>query len=773
MRIFRKIFPFLVLILLVVVIYWPFFFQGKIPFPGDLLIGAYYPWLDYKWGTITGVAVKNPNLSDVFSHILPLKYLVIDTIRSGQLPLWNPQSFSGSPLLANYNSAPLFFANLILFLPKYYSWALFILGQTLFAALGIFVYLKKYTLNIFIKLIAALVFSLSSLMSTWAEFGGGVWAMALLPWILFFIDRYLDRRQISSLILMSLALASLYFAGNYQIAIFGSLLVGLYLIFQIYDKTLLLKDIIPITTYIILAISLSALVLFPAYSQSLLSVRSSEVYSQAYNYGLVPLKDFIRIFAADFFGNPTTYNYRGSFVYYENSPFLGTLVLPLILPLLLKPFRNKKNLFWWAVLFFSFILALDSPLTQFIYQQHIPFLTYSSASRILFFTSLSAAILCVQALKNLIKDQKYRQLTKIFCLIFILILSICLIPLKLSGPLPDFTVSFRNSVIPIFLLISLAFILQLSFFKKLYLPIIFLLFFFDLSHYFWKFNPFINASLIFPKTPSIDFLQQQPGLFRVGRLNREILTPNTWIQYHLYSIEGYDPLSPQNYSRYFNRVNQNKYFDGINRYTELYVPDYNFLKSLNTKYLLSVNNEKTHTILTTTDSKNLKEVFTDKSVTIYENQNYLDRAYFVKNTITVNNHQELAKIIDDPKYNPLTKTVILSENKLPDSWALGKINIKSYQNNLVAIDTENSADAFLVLADTYDPGWQAYLDGQATKIYEVNGALRGVIIPKGEHNLIMKYLPKSVDLGLKVSLTSLLIMLLLSIYLFIKNKCHH
>lgn len=767
---FIRFLPYITIIVISIIIYWPLFFKNKIPFPGDLLIGAYYPWLDYKWGTITGVAVKNPNLSDVFSHILPLKYLAVDIIKSGHLPLWNTFSFSGTPLLANYNSAPLFPANIILSLPKYYSWALYIYAQTLFAALGIYLFIKKYSKNIFINITASLIFSLSALMSTWVEFGGGVWAMVTLPWILYFINRYIDHRKIISLILTSLSLSSLYFAGNYQIALFGSILIAVYLIFQYLNHRLSISTLLTIIIYLLLSVGLSAIVLIPAYFQSQLSVRSSEVYSQAYNFGLMSIQNFVRVFAADFFGNPTTYNYRGAFVYYENSPFLGTLLLPLILPLLFKPFRNKDNLFWWLILFFSLFLVLDSPLTQFIYRQHLPFLTYSSASRILFFSSLSAAVLCVYALPNLI-NRNYRRLAQFFCLILLSILAVGLIHLKFEGSPENFLISFRNSVIPVLILSFSIVLLQFNFQKKIYLPIIFLIFFVDLSHYFWKFNPFIDSSLVFPNTPALTFLQQQSAILRIARLNREILTPNTWIQYRLPSVEGYDPLSPENYSRYFNRVNQNKYFDGINRYTELYSPDYNFLSSLNVKYLIDINNEKNPNTISVSNSKNLKKIFIDKSTVIYENKNYLDRAYFVENTVTVKDHQKLAKIIDQENFNPLKKSVIISEDTLPDYWSLGKVSIDSYQDNSIRISTDNKGEGLLVVADTYDNGWHVYIDNSETRLYEVNGALRGVIVPKGSHSVKLNYWPKSVDIGLKVSFLSCLGMLLLSIYLFIKNKC--
>ncbi len=772
MKFLRRIFPFLFLLILVVIIYYPFFFQKKIPFSGDLLVGAYYPWLDYKWGTITGVPVKNPELSDLFSIGIPFKYLMVDIFKSKQLPLWNIFSFSGSPFLADYCSSVFFPGNIVLFLPKYFSWGIFIIIQTLTAGFGMLFFLKKHISNLYIRIISSLIFMLSGLMTTWAEFGGGVGAIATIPWALFFINLYIDRKRIFPLIMMSFCLVSLYFAGNYQIALYGSILIGFYLLFNIKNHSISFKNIIPICLYIILSIGISLIILLPVFSQTHLSVRSSEVYSKAYNYGLIPISNFIRLFAADFFGNPTTYNYRGAFMYYENSPFLGSLTLPLILPLFFKSFRKKKNIFWLITLFLSLLLILDSPLTQLIYRQNLPFLTFSSASRMLFITSLSVAILSSSAL-SLLKDKKYQRHIKIFCFIFIFIIILSLINLKINDTPQNFTVSLRNSIIPLTLLLIPIILFRFSFLKKIYLPIFLLLFFLDFSHYFWKFNPFVDSSFIFPVTPAITFLQEQKGIFRIGRLNREILTPNTWMHYKLSSVEGYDPLVLENYSRFMNRVNNNKYYDGVNRYVELYTPDFNFLKSLNVKYLLSVNKDQKPSTEILKNNKDLEIAFIDKSTVIYENKNFLERAYFVKNTISAKDHTEVAKIIDDKNFNPLNDTVVLTQDHIPNNWSVGTVEIKSYQNNSLSLETTNQKDGFLVLSDTYHPGWHIYIDGSEEKLYEVNGALRGVIVPLGNHQIKMTFWPDDFALAVKISLGSLFGMVILSIYLFIKNKCHH
>jgi uncharacterized membrane protein YfhO len=62
----------------------------------------------------------------------------------------------------------------------------------------------------------------------------------------------------------------------------------------------------------------------------------------------------------------------------------------------------------------------------------------------------------------------------------------------------------------------------------------------------------------------------------------------------------------------------------------------------------------------------------------------------------------------------------------------------------------------VVLSDTWYPGWEAWVDGKPARIYEVYGALRGVVVEKGDHRIEMRFRPRSVYLGLAMTLAGLL-----------------
>ena len=72
-------------------------------------------------------------------------------------------------------------------------------------------------------------------------------------------------------------------------------------------------------------------------------------------------------------------------------------------------------------------------------------------------------------------------------------------------------------------------------------------------------------------------------------------------------------------------------------------------------------------------------------------------------------------------------------------------------NENLKIQTKTNTDSFFVLADTYYPGWHAYIDGKETKIFRANLMFRGIVLPKGDHTVEFKYIPHSFYLGVAVS----------------------
>ncbi|MGE5435677.1 MAG: YfhO family protein, partial [Syntrophothermus sp.] len=108
----------------------------------------------------------------------------------------------------------------------------------------------------------------------------------------------------------------------------------------------------------------------------------------------------------------------------------------------------------------------------------------------------------------------------------------------------------------------------------------------------------------------------------------------------------------------------------------------------------------------------------------------------------------------------------------PDSSA--RVNITNYTNDKVELSALATGNNFMFFGDTYYPkGWKAYIDGNETEIYEVNHGFRGVIIPAGNHKVILEYAPTSYYIGRTISLIINILLVLgiaIGIYLNIREK---
>ena len=81
----------------------------------------------------------------------------------------------------------------------------------------------------------------------------------------------------------------------------------------------------------------------------------------------------------------------------------------------------------------------------------------------------------------------------------------------------------------------------------------------------------------------------------------------------------------------------------------------------------------------------------------------------------------------------------------------GSAGIVEDTPNRVVVRTTSSAPGWLVLADTYYPGWRVTVNGELADILPANLAFRAVAIPAGESEVVFMYQPRSWALGVGLS----------------------
>ena len=69
----------------------------------------------------------------------------------------------------------------------------------------------------------------------------------------------------------------------------------------------------------------------------------------------------------------------------------------------------------------------------------------------------------------------------------------------------------------------------------------------------------------------------------------------------------------------------------------------------------------------------------------------------------------------------------------------------------------------MVFSEQYHPGWKATVDGKPVPVWKANYAFRGIVVPAGEHTIRMHFEPWSFHLGLRISLFTVILILVLSV----------
>jgi hypothetical protein len=64
-----------------------------------------------------------------------------------------------------------------------------------------------------------------------------------------------------------------------------------------------------------------------------------------------------------------------------------------------------------------------------------------------------------------------------------------------------------------------------------------------------------------------------------------------------------------------------------------------------------------------------------------------------------------------------------------------------------------------VFPGRYSRGWRAWVDGRKAEVYEVNLFSKGVVVPSGSHEVVLRYIPGSFIWGLAISLAAALLIL--------------
>ena len=144
------------------------------------------------------------------------------------------------------------------------------------------------------------------------------------------------------------------------------------------------------------------------------------------------------------------------------------------------------------------------------------------------------------------------------------------------------------------------------------------------------------------------------------------------------------------------------------------------------------------------------EVFQGETgVKVFRVPSALPRGWVAHGTIRVDTDDELRALVRDKDFDPRHKVVFLNAEppRVDTCQGDGNVEFKRYHSNRISMKAELACEGLLVVADTFFPGWHATVDGKSTPVLETYGALRGIVVDKGVHEIEMRFRPASVYLG--------------------------
>jgi hypothetical protein len=169
-------------------------------------------------------------------------------------------------------------------------------------------------------------------------------------------------------------------------------------------------------------------------------------------------------------------------------------------------------------------------------------------------------------------------------------------------------------------------------------------------------------------------------------------------------------------------------------------------------------------------------VFNNEDSFVYENQNPLPRAFVVHDAIQVKTPEEALGYLQGRNFDP-GQTVILETDSAPVPDLLASqpslATIVEEHPQRVRIQTNLLANGYLVLLDTYYPGWVATLDGRSVPIYRANAIGRAVFVPVGEHEIVFAYKPLTFRVGVWLALGMLITLVMVVLLTRLKRRSTH
>ncbi len=696
----------------------------------------------WKIATGQGIIITNDYaVSDSANLQHPLRHFAGGELRQGRLPLWTPGVYMGYPLLAEGQAGVFYPPNLLLFglLPSLAAFNSSMLLPFVIAALGAFLLARELGAGTAGALLAGLAYALSGFFVVHAKHMPMVDAACWIPALLWLVERGLKHSD-SALLGLGAVMGAQWLAGAPQIAYYAAGITVLYFAGRAWQSRAALgaagrslrRAVLLLALALVLSLGLGAVQLLPTYELVGFSERAEGVgydFAAAFPYAPDNLKTFLY---PPVNGDPGTGDYDVSGIFWEDYAYLG--LAPLLLGLLggLALARRPgpaRLLMGLTAVTFTLALGSNTPFYRLAYYMIPGMGFFRFPQRFLAFSVLFVAVLAALTLTRI---QEWLQTR--------------------SG-------SYGNVLGGLALLLVMV----------------------DMYAYHAPWNAIVDADAWLEPPATAQAMQERAGtsLYRVYSFGvydtfraayrqaggwresrdayvaqREFLQPSRNLVYDIPAADGYVNLTPDWLTLLWGNEKQKGLMDQLLAWDgERLTARPGFIKLLglyNARFLITAYPVQDEAL-------ELVGVY-NSGAHLYENRQTMPRAFIVSGYAVVKgDFWGVLNWMRGPDFDPTTMVVLM---ETPDAPAgpvesiSATAEVVSYEAARVVVEAESDGPGWLVLSDTYYPGWEATVDGRSTPIYQANGSVRAVRLPEGKHEIVFCFRPRSFYWGALISAVS-------------------
>ena len=753
---------------------------------------------------------------DILNFHYPLRKVLIDSYASGEFPLWNPYIFLGQPLLANPNYLAFYPTNLFhLFVPFDYAFKLHFLIHPLLGGLGCYFLQRRLGLEARPAFAGSLIYQFSGPVLSFLNLYTIAPAVALLPWAGWSFLRALQANGWTDKLLfgaiLGLQIVSFEPLMFQCIALLLAGLGVLHILESVDRRKAAGRILWTGLTGAAFGLALGALQVIPTLELLPLSARIS-----GYDYSIqsrwsMHAADFLNLIVPNLFGNPYTVyrvTYWGERYHDMREPYLVSFFVGTVTVLFgclsALSARRKLKLTAFGIVLLSSLLAVGkfNPMYHWFYQ-HVPvFRLGRYPSKYFLIATLALAILAALGLEVLLSAREAsssrKRRIRAFGLGGLVVAAIFIGFWLCMEQSPEFLGGLIRANLPpglatgkdfpwiasqlmsstrsagVFLLLSSGFILASPLFtRQVLLPVLAVsIAGAELMSSNMSLTPLISAADV-GFVSEVNLYLQKSGLarpYRVVSLDslRSVSPPlqlpssnRSWAWFtYFFRMTGqpmYGIMNGIQYSfdqsvDYLNTVESDILSKACSQLPE--AAGLTLLEKVNSPLVLTLNeiqDARAHQL----DSF---EALTTGKLKVYELDGPLPRAYFVAGSIRAPSHMDAMRVFLHPNFHAREEVIlegpqVVERAGVPESGTAGVVD---YRSNRVVCEVDAKTSGFLVLLDTYYPGWRAYVDGRDAEILRANFAFRAVAVTAGKHRIEFVYRPQSFYAGLTVTSLALL-----------------